>query len=69
MEIHVVDIPPYKQTCADAQERRNQQNRTNALKEAAKEQKHAIIDEGKVSLSITYYRCRGRSDAANIIGA
>lgn len=68
MEIHVIEIPPYKQAWADAQERINQKKRVDALKAIAQEQNHAIIKEDKVRLSITYYRCRGRSDACNIIG-
>jgi Holliday junction resolvase RusA-like endonuclease len=68
MELHVVGLPPYKQACADASEKKNQQERSNTLKEAAREQKQAIISNGKVRLSITYYRSRGRSDASNIIG-
>lgn len=64
----IVALPPYKQTCADSQERKNQQERTNALKAVAQEQKQAIIHYAKVRLSVTYYRSRGRSDASNIIG-
>ena len=68
MEIHVIGIPPYKQAYADAKERMNQQERANALKVVATEQKCTLIKKEKVRLVITYYRCRDRSDSSNIIG-
>jgi Holliday junction resolvase RusA-like endonuclease len=69
MKLHVVALPPYKQTCASLQEKQNQLKRTETLRQAAQEQKQAIIiKDAKVRLSITYYRSNGRSDASNIIG-
>jgi len=67
MRLHICEIPPYKQAPADTNERRNQMKRTEALKSAAVNEKTAPI-KGKVSLTITYSRKSGRSDAANIIG-
>jgi len=67
-KLHVEEIPPYKQTPADRRERENQKIRTDALRREAESQFKTPISERNVRLTIKYCRCKGRSDAANIIG-
>ena len=64
--------PPYKQTPADVSEAARQKQRRELLqREARRAAADAVIEcplDGQVSMSITYLRARGRTDAANIIG-
>ncbi len=68
----VVDfLPPYKQAPADAQERKNQVERTEHLKiTASKLVTPSLIlpPTTKYAVAIHYCRSRGRSDSGNIIG-
>lgn len=67
MELHIREIPPYKQTPADKREKQLQSLRRNELKKEAVKQFNSLI-QGNISLEIKYNRCRGRSDSVNIIG-
>lgn len=67
-KLYIKEIPPYKQTPADRRERENQKIRTDALRREAESLFKTPVKEKNVRLTIKYCRCKGRSDAANIIG-
>lgn len=67
MDLHVREIPPYKQTPADKREKQLQMMRRNALREEACQKFKSLI-QGNICLTIKYKRFRGRADAVNIIG-
>ena len=67
-KLHVKEIPPYKQTPADSRERKNQKIRTDALRREAEKQFKTPITRKNIRLIIKYCRCKGKSDAVNVIG-
>jgi Holliday junction resolvase RusA-like endonuclease len=67
-KLHVKEIPPYKQTPADRREKETQRIRIKALKEEAGGKSEISTSKKNIRLTIDYSRCKGRSDAANIIG-
>jgi len=62
-------LPPYKQTSAGKKEKRNQDKRTNLLKDAAKATSNSpCFETKKFKVDIYYSRCKGKADSGNIIG-
>jgi Holliday junction resolvase RusA-like endonuclease len=69
VHLYIEELPPYKQTPADAREKELQEQRSQVLREAA----HKAYDnqapfKGPVELAIGYMRHDGKSDSANIVG-
>ena len=68
MQFRVTELPPYKQAPANGSERDNQRLRSEALRKEARKAFLALITQQNVRLTIRYFRKKGRSDAANIVG-
>jgi len=68
-QVHVVGLPPYKQTPADKKEKQSQEERKDRLRrEVFSHKNEGLFFAKKIVLSIRYQRAKGLSDAANIIG-